>query len=1475
MKSTEGKVRVGIIAGLSAIAFLLLAFAILATPQARQGASAGGSLPSAMPVTSRNSARGWHGSGPIGLAISSDGAASVTTSTTSSANVVLNFPPTVTAGDICIAAFNFNSSASNTNRTVATAPTGWTLVRNDNAAGANGGGNRNQQAFIYWYQPGGAAGTEGGTAATWTLSGNYADLVGWIQCFSGVDVNVPIDSLNPTGSGIDGGSANVGTVTVPALGTLNRSGDTVILNCSIQNGAGTYTAPAIPAGVFTTQTVGTGGAGVTAGTHVDAAAYDGTDATTTAPASQACTNNGTAGRMVGEQVALQPSESPGACSGFTYYDFSSTGGLNLVGTAIQNGNALELTAAQANELGAVWSSTQIDVADGFIASFSFSFTNPSTPPADGLTFVIQNESVNAIGVGGGGIGYGTITDALAVEFDTYSNGNGAIPAPGTGTFNDPDANHIAVESCGAGADYDSTACAIGTPVDPSTTMSDGNVHTATIVYDPGTLQVYFDNSATPVLQESVDLATLLSLTGGTSAWIGITSSTGASYETTNVFNFFAATGQECATPTPTATPTISPSPTVSPTATTTVSPTATATRTATPTATRTATTTATPTVTATTTATPTATATATKTATATATATPTATTTATPTATTTATPTATATATSTATETATATATTTATETATPTATATATTTATETATPTATATATTTATETATPTATTTATTTATETATPTATTTATETATPTATETASPTATATSTPLTTVSPTPSTLMFGTVTVGNTQQETVTIQNTGGNPLYMTGFGVTDTTGHSEYTIFTGVGGGTCSTLTPVAPGDSCTVVVSLTPVTANGDNVTIDGTLTIDDNTAGGATTVGLTGTGAWPAVSASPSPTPLAFGTLLVGGNQTETLTITNNDGSNPLYITSLGATDTTAGYSGPNEFAITGGTCSAATDGSNPVAPGGSCTVTVKLAPNAANGDGVSIAGQLSVNGNIIGAPLNVAMTGTGEWPLVSASPAPTPLAFGTVPVGTPQTETLTITNNDATNPLYITSLGASDTTAGYSGPNEFSIVGGTCGAATNGSNPVAPGDSCTVVVQLAPNAANGDGVGITGQLSVNGNITGGPLDVGMTGTGEWPLVTASPAPTPLAFGTVNVGSPQTETLTVTNTDGTNPLYITSLGTTDTTAGYAGPNEFSITGGTCTVATDGSNAVPPGGSCTIQVALGVSDLNAEGTSLTGTLSIGGNLSGGPLSVALQGTAGPETTMSISGSATCGSVVEGSTISQPVTIKNTGRTNPLFVGSMMLSDDTDFTIFVEGCPIESPIGANTTCPLTISCTPQSLGTINSTLTVSANTAASPQTFVLSVTGLAPSNTTDSISDNGGTASAPAYPTANFGTVAAGSGQTTQVITIKNTGRTNPLVFQNLTLTANTANNEYSIVGTTCPAAPGGVGALSTCTITVGLTPNAGDLSATVLNGTLSVFVNSAAGNSGSAPSKEQDIPLTATIQ
>ena len=74
-------------------------------------------------------------------------------------------------------------------------------------------------------------------------------------------------------------------------------------------------------------------------------------------------------------------------------------------------NVLQLTSSTSNQIGAAWYNTPQPVENGFTTSFQFQFTGASTPPADGIAFVIQNSTskLNAIGFtggNGGAIGYG-------------------------------------------------------------------------------------------------------------------------------------------------------------------------------------------------------------------------------------------------------------------------------------------------------------------------------------------------------------------------------------------------------------------------------------------------------------------------------------------------------------------------------------------------------------------------------------------------------------------------------------------------------------------------------------------------------------------------------------------------------------------------------------------------------------------------------------------------------------------------------------------------------------------------------------------------------------------------------------------------------------------------------------------------------------------------------------------------------------
>jgi len=229
---------------------------------------------------------------------------------------------------------------------------------------------------------------------------------------------------------------------------------------------------------------------------------------------------------------------------------------------------LRLTPDSPGQAGSAWFNTQQAVKGGFSTTFQFQFTRQGDAhtPADGIAFVIQNSSITALGQGGGSIGYadgggscpapgggegfvpcdigGGIPDSLAIEFDTYNNGFDT---------RDPDANHIAVQSCGIGLPNSPAHaipngdnfpnCLIGTVASPSTPiMSDGNPHTVVISYTPpsctgcqGTLTVNLDGNI--VLTTPVTLENELNLGAGGTAWVGFTSATGAAFENHDILSW--------------------------------------------------------------------------------------------------------------------------------------------------------------------------------------------------------------------------------------------------------------------------------------------------------------------------------------------------------------------------------------------------------------------------------------------------------------------------------------------------------------------------------------------------------------------------------------------------------------------------------------------------------------------------------------------------------------------------------------------------------------------------------------------------------------------------------------------------------------------------------------------------------------------------------------------------------------------------
>jgi hypothetical protein len=244
---------------------------------------------------------------------------------------------------------------------------------------------------------------------------------------------------------------------------------------------------------------------------------------------------------------------------FSYPNFTTATGLTpngSAGTAVNtSGNTvLRITPAAGDADGSVWYNTAQPLLNGFTSTFTFQFSQLGGGPpagADGITFVIQNVPQNplqSLGYFGGAIGYGDddnndnptvgISNSLAIEFDTYANGW------------DPNANHVAFQSCGTGnnTQHHGTNCA-GTTTSSTIAiqsalasmnilLNDGNVHTAVVNYVPpsqgvNNLTLIIDNQQ--VLAAPFDISTL-GLTNGT-AYVGFTASTGGSFEAQDILSW--------------------------------------------------------------------------------------------------------------------------------------------------------------------------------------------------------------------------------------------------------------------------------------------------------------------------------------------------------------------------------------------------------------------------------------------------------------------------------------------------------------------------------------------------------------------------------------------------------------------------------------------------------------------------------------------------------------------------------------------------------------------------------------------------------------------------------------------------------------------------------------------------------------------------------------------------------------------------
>jgi hypothetical protein len=410
-----------------------------------------------------------------------------------------------------------------------------------------------------------------------------------------------------------------------------------------------------------------------------------------------------------------------------------------------------------------------------------------------------------------------------------------------------------------------------------------------------------------------------------------------------------------------------------------------------------------------------------------------------------------------------------------------------------------------------------------------------------------------------PSSVSFGSVTMGQSATKTVTLTNSGTEALSVSGISVAGTG-------FTASGPHLPISL---AAGQSTSISAVFKPTAGNADT----GTITITSNATGSPSLVALSGTGTTGTTAAAAltvTPTTIAFGSVAVGSEQTQTVHV-ENTGNDTATISKLTISGTGVSVSGMTAPAT--------------LAAGQTANLTVAYKPVAAG----TLTASLAIASNATNASVVVGINATATSSTLAATPSS--VSFGNVVVGSATTQTIRLQN-----------IGTSQVTISSITPSVSSI------AISGVTTPInlAPGTSATLTAAYKPTAAGS----VAGKITVTSNAVGSPTIVDLSATAAAAAVQLTPSASSLSFGSVTVGSSGTGQLTVKSTGNTNATIskVTVTGT-----------GFVLGSSAASVILDPSQTE----SYTVNF-----DPKATG-SLTGTLTITSNAANSPLNVALSGT------------------------------------------------------------------------------------------------------------------------------------------------------------------------------------------------------------------------------------------------------
>ena len=540
-----------------------------------------------------------------------------------------------------------------------------------------------------------------------------------------------------------------------------------------------------------------------------------------------------------------------------------------------------------------------------------------------------------------------------------------------------------------------------------------------------------------------------------------------------------------------------------------------------------------------------------------------------------------------------------------------------------------------------------------------------------------------------PSSVSFGAVLLGSTQTKSAALTNSGGSTVTI-----------SQATVSSGnfqVSG--LSLPLTLNPGQSTDVAVTFDPQSSGAQTGSI--TLTTSASmsapqvrflvtafhsstfsssrrmSAGSNTvTIALSGSGTTPG-QLSVVPTTVSFVNVEVGTNQSQSVILTNSGGS------SVSVTQALASGSG---FSVSGLTLPLT------LTAGQSASFNVLFTPQAAG----TVSGNVAFTSNASSSTLNLPLSGAALAP-GSLTVSPTSVAFGSVQVGSSQQQSASLTNTGGTS-VTISNATATGT--------DFSLSGLALPVT------LAAGQSTSMTVTFAPLSA----ASFSGSVTITSNAPNPTLVVPLSGIGITPGQ-LSANPTSLSFASIQVGSSEKLSETLTNTGGSSVTV-----SQDTVTGSG----FSVSGFTPPL------TLTAGQSDTFSVIFAPQSAG----SATGSISIASNASDSTLVIPLSGTATAAGQLAVTPTPlNFSNVVVGTSSNLPGSLNASGSSVTVTSAN---SSNAEFTF--SGISFPVTIQAGNSASFTVTFTPQATGAASGTLTFASNASNAPTVQSLTGTGTAP---------------------------------------------------------------------------------------------------------------------------------------